>query len=256
MNKHSLDSISNRHYIEEAYHDKETKKGVFKAGHSIAGEMSYYKFFYDLIGDVYGLTVLDVGCGTGWLSIKLAECGAKVYGIDISGELIKTAKANAHGVKGNFQIEFNRIALEDIKFENDFFDIVIGSAILHHTDIKVSLQNIFHAVKPRGRAIFIEPLNENPALRLWRILTPKRRSPTERALRNEDLKYIMNVFPKSKCHYFGLSSIISYGAMMYFPKSSIIKKANNFLEKFDMLLSNRINSIGPMHAVVVLELQK
>src|SRR5687768_8968063 len=50
------------------------------------------------------VTVLDIGCGTGSLSIVLAELGHKVTGIDLSPPMIAHAQAKAatHG----FQIEF------------------------------------------------------------------------------------------------------------------------------------------------------
>src|SRR5215212_5515303 len=49
-------------------------------------------------------TVLDIGCGTGSLSIVLAELGHKVTGIDLSPSMISHAQAKAaHG----FQIEFH-----------------------------------------------------------------------------------------------------------------------------------------------------
>jgi len=198
MNKNLVKNLAARHAIEETYHDEQFRKGSFKAGHSSSGEMNYYKFFYELIGNVHGLTVLDVGCGNGWLSIKLAKSGASVYGIDISGELIEAAKRNAINTKTDLAIEFKRIPIEDTEFEDNLFDIIIGSAILHHTDIKVSLQKIFNSLKTGGRALFIEPLNENPALKLWRMLTPKRRSPTERALRKDDLDYITRLSTKPK----------------------------------------------------------
>src|SRR2546428_10285714 len=44
-------------------------------------------------GDVSGLTVLDAGCGTGYLSKKLRDHGALVTGIDFSERMIEIARA-------------------------------------------------------------------------------------------------------------------------------------------------------------------
>jgi len=43
-------------------------------------------------GDVNGLTVLDAGCGTGYLSKKLRDQGARVTGIDFSERMIEIAR--------------------------------------------------------------------------------------------------------------------------------------------------------------------
>ena len=46
-------------------------------------------------GEVTGLDVLDAGCGTGYLSRKLHEHGARVTGIDISERMVAVARAKA-----------------------------------------------------------------------------------------------------------------------------------------------------------------
>src|SRR3989344_7663868 len=50
-----------------------------------------------LLGEVKGKKILDVACGTGYFSKKLAELGASVTGTDVSPELIAKAKQNLLG---------------------------------------------------------------------------------------------------------------------------------------------------------------
>jgi 2-polyprenyl-3-methyl-5-hydroxy-6-metoxy-1,4-benzoquinol methylase len=52
-------------------------------------------YILKLLSDARGKKVLDAGCGGGFYSILLSEKGAKVLGIDGSGEMIKTAKEKA-----------------------------------------------------------------------------------------------------------------------------------------------------------------
>jgi 2-polyprenyl-3-methyl-5-hydroxy-6-metoxy-1,4-benzoquinol methylase len=248
--------ISDRQKVEEIYHDTVQRKGKTVKGHSISGESSYYNFFYDVIGNVNGLKILEVGCGNGWLSIQFARNGAEVHGIDISGELVNEAKQAANRQGFSDRIFFKKMAVENLDFDNDFFDLVIGSAILHHTDIKQTTKGILKVLRPDGRAIFVEPLNENLVLKVWRKLTPWRRSPTERALLKRDLEFISSVFPHSKYYYFGFISIIGLGLLMFFPDSKILKKVSSHLEKLDTFIAVRFESLGPQYAVVVLELKK
>ena len=47
------------------------------------------KRFFDLIGDVHGLDVLDAGCGEGFVARILSARGARVTAVDISKSLVK-----------------------------------------------------------------------------------------------------------------------------------------------------------------------
>ena len=49
-------------------------------------------------GGIDGKRILDIGCGTGLLSVKLAKMGADVTGIDISPEMITVAEQRAHAL--------------------------------------------------------------------------------------------------------------------------------------------------------------
>jgi SAM-dependent methyltransferase len=53
------------------------------------------RFMPPLVGAVDGLSVLDVGCGTGRHSIQLKEAGAKVTAIDFSERMLDRARAKA-----------------------------------------------------------------------------------------------------------------------------------------------------------------
>jgi len=49
---------------------------------------------------------------------------------------------------------------EELKFADDYFDIVCGGAILHHLDLNKALSEIARVLKPDGKAIFVEPLGQ------------------------------------------------------------------------------------------------
>ena len=48
------------------------------------------------IGDVRGLDVLELGCGTGRHSLRMAAEGARVTAVDFSGEMLAEARAKPH----------------------------------------------------------------------------------------------------------------------------------------------------------------
>ncbi len=246
--------LTERQSIEKIYHDKKYKDGI--VSYSEKSENRAYKFFHNIIGDVNGLKVLDFGCGTGWMGIALAKSGAEVYGIDISAELIKKALQLAERERLSDKICFHEMPAEKLAFPNDYFDVIFGSAILHHTDVKIAMQNILRVLKPEGRAIFIEPMNQNILLSIWRKMTPWRRSPTEKALRDDDLKLIQALFPASAFHFFTFLSICTEGLLILSPTNSLLRLFNDFMEYLDSILLKSLPSLGKYSAVVVMILRK
>jgi ubiquinone/menaquinone biosynthesis C-methylase UbiE len=75
--------------------------------------------------------VVDLGCGTGQLSIPLAERGARVLAIDVSQAMIGRLEANARdrSVGG---IEAIAIPIENLSLPPESVDLVITSYALHH----------------------------------------------------------------------------------------------------------------------------
>ena len=119
-----------------------------------------------------GERVLDVGCGTGVLTRLAAEevgSEGKVMGIDPSAEMIQVAKrfaAKAHS-EANFQIG----VIESLPFEDEGFDIVLSSMMLHHLppEIKVAgLGEILRVLKPGGRLMVVDV--DKPTSCMGRVL--------------------------------------------------------------------------------------
>lgn len=249
------DKLTERQKLEELYHDEKYKDSSHgEAVRSKTGE--YYKFFWKQLGNVNKKKILDFGCGNGWLSISYAKQGADVWGFDISGELIKKAKKWVKKEGLNGKITLKKMAAENLTYDDNFFDLIVGSAILHHTELDITLRNISRILNPEGKAIFIEPMNQNIFLRLWRKITPNRRSTTERALGESDLLLIQQVFPRARLTFFSFTSIFTEGLLVFYPQSKIAAKINNLLEKLDCHIFQLLPFLGRFGAVVVMELKK
>ncbi|MDY0234799.1 MAG: methyltransferase domain-containing protein [Gudongella sp.] len=81
---------------------------------------------FSLFKPTPGMKILDVGCGTGNFSIKLAEMGCKVIGIDKSEEMLYIAREKAKS-KG-LDIDFHIMDVYDIEFSDESFDAVFSMA--------------------------------------------------------------------------------------------------------------------------------
>ncbi|MFC1531823.1 class I SAM-dependent methyltransferase [Thermodesulfobacteriota bacterium] len=90
-----------------------------------------------------GEKVLDVGCGTGALSILagllVGETG-KIEGIDLAPEMIEKAKAKAK--KNKLKIKFRTASIDELPYPDEFFDVVISSMMFHHLPIEVKKKGL------------------------------------------------------------------------------------------------------------------
>lgn len=109
----------------------------------------------ELIGEVRGKTVLEIGCGDGALAVLLAEHGAKVSAIDMSETMIQAARRRAK--ERNVDVDFQVAAAERIPFEAEQFDIVIAMTILCFVkNASPVFQEIARVLRPGGRFVIGE----------------------------------------------------------------------------------------------------
>lgn len=107
-------------------------------------------------------TILDLGCGIGIFSYRLANANCKIVGIDITKESIDYA--NEHLKKDN--ITYIVGSAYSLPFKNDSIDYVTGNAVLHHFDLSQALPEIMRVLKPGGKLAFFEPNMLNPQIYL------------------------------------------------------------------------------------------
>jgi SAM-dependent methyltransferase len=108
--------------------------------------------------------VLEIGCGTGGFTERFAAVGARIFAVDISPELL--AKARCRGLPPA-QVTFCEKRFEECGAEGPF-DAIIGSSILHHLDLDLSIGRMKELLKKGGRLSFAEPNMLNPQVYLER----------------------------------------------------------------------------------------
>ncbi|HUO55233.1 MAG TPA: bifunctional 2-polyprenyl-6-hydroxyphenol methylase/3-demethylubiquinol 3-O-methyltransferase UbiG [Rhodoblastus sp.] len=96
-----------------------------------------------------GLRIVDLGCGGGLLSERLAALGAKVTGIDPSEENI--AAARRHAAVSRLEIDYRALTVEALAAAGERFDMVLAMEVLEHVaDVRGFLAGAASLVRPGG----------------------------------------------------------------------------------------------------------
>lgn len=124
-------------YDDKSFFDNYGKMPRSAEGLNAAGE---WYILREMLPEFKDKNVLDLGCGYGWHCIYAKEQGAeKVVGIDLSQKMIEKAKENSK----DLAIDYRQMAIEDIDFQPEEFDIVISSLAFHYVKI---LKDIFDKI--------------------------------------------------------------------------------------------------------------
>ena len=99
-----------------------------------------------------GSSVADLGCGTGSLSVLLAEAGHDVHGVDLSEEMVKAARAKASAA--GLPVDF---AVGDAAHPRGSFDVVLARHVLWALpDPAAALGRWVAALRPGGVLLLVE----------------------------------------------------------------------------------------------------
>ncbi|MBN2474411.1 MAG: class I SAM-dependent methyltransferase [Pirellulales bacterium] len=155
-----------------------------------------------------GKTVLDYGCGLGSVSCRcVRDYGARsVVGIDVSDVAVDCARRLATERRID-NITFEAMNAEAMTLADDTFDLACGFGILHHLDLSRSISELARVLKPDGTAVFLEPLGHNPALNLFRRMTPGLRTADEHPLLLKDLDVVRAHFGRLDVRFFNLTTL-------------------------------------------------
>ena len=102
--------------------------------------------------------LLEVGCGAGEYTRRLAAFGCSIVAIDITPLLVQTARKKVPDPKVSFLV----MDATYPAFPEQQFDIIFGKSVLHHLDFRNAMQSYRRLLKPGGRLFFSEPNFLNP----------------------------------------------------------------------------------------------
>ena len=192
----------------------------------------FVDFDQEIQNDCKDKNILDYGCGIGLNTEKyLKYLPKKITGIDISEISLQKARKRVK-LYENQKVEFKQDNCENLSLENESFELVYGTGVLHHLKLDLAIKEIARVLKKDGKIIFVEPLGTNPIINLYRWMTPKARSQDEHPFNENDFAFMRNHFKDLKIKYYGFLTLIFYP--FYGNQSS--SKFFNWLSNFDQYL--------------------
>lgn len=136
-------------YDSETFFEKYAQMSRSKDGLMGAGE---WEMLQKLLPDFQGKRLLDLGCGYGWHCIYAMEHGAaSAVGIDISQKMLAVAREKTPFT----QVDYQCLAMEDMDFPPNSFDVVFSSLAFHYIEnFETIVKKVQSVLKPGGSFLF------------------------------------------------------------------------------------------------------
>jgi len=200
-------------FVEEANKDQDTFEKFY-------GNKKYYqttKLSVDYIDhwikkNSRDKICLDYACGNGIYAFKMAKSNPKlVLGLDISDISIDNCVRISKEESLDEDTLFFQSDCENTMLPDNSIDVLICSGMLHHLDLTKAFPEMLRILKPGGKVLAIEALDYNPAIKLYRMLTPDMRTEWEKAhiLSLKDIKYAKEFFEIGQVKYWHVTSYIA-----------------------------------------------
>lgn len=117
---------------------------------------AYVDLLNEAVGGIAGKRVLDIGCGTGLLSVKLAKQGAQVTGIDLSTDMLIVAEQRARAL--SLPVQFIEQPMQQLVGFTGFDLAVIAIDSLNYVtdkeDVKATFRHIYSSLALGAALVF------------------------------------------------------------------------------------------------------
>ena len=179
-----------------------TKPFSVPPGYKLRECLRTFARIVDRLGLGVRAQVLDVGCGTGWLSEFLARCGYWVTGIDVSEDMIRIARERIERIEQpiadgiDAHAEFHAMPAGELPWKDWFNAAILYDAMHHFHDEVETLRVIRRTLVPGGRIFIHEGVRPAKGSEGERDSSPRWRR-TGRSSRPFDPEYLLAVLDEA-----------------------------------------------------------
>ncbi len=116
-----------------------------------------------------GQRVLDLGCGTGALTLRAAQKGAKVKGIDVNSQMLEIAQNQASEANLTQNIELSEMGVAELRNEeSESYDVVMSGLCfseLTENELIFTLKEAKRILKPEGILLIADEVRPTTILK-------------------------------------------------------------------------------------------
>jgi 2-polyprenyl-3-methyl-5-hydroxy-6-metoxy-1,4-benzoquinol methylase len=101
-----------------------------------------------------GMNALELGCGSGWLTLALAQAGADALGLDISEQALDIGRTYYESIRERVpgRVRYEVADLNTVRLPAATYDLIVIKGVLHHLpEVPHVISQIKAALKPGGR---------------------------------------------------------------------------------------------------------
>lgn len=145
------DEIQNSHIYKDNIEFWDRAWNMVKQAYTQMPSLDYLPVIAQRLEQQQGKDILDLGCGSGWLSIYLGRQGYRVSGVDIAPHAVELARSWAN--QEQLPLEFFAQDIASLNFPADKFAAAVANSIFEHLTWDLAVNTINHlqeVISPSG----------------------------------------------------------------------------------------------------------
>ena len=199
----------------------------------------------DLLGELQGKQLLELGCGQGCGALHLARRGARVTGIDVSDRRCVVAEQALAETEVGDRVQLCAASAERLPFADGGFDRVFCRDVLMYADPRVVTAECARVLRPGGRVVFVESL-AGPAILRWyrRWTSPGDYRTFTRHLSFEEMQRLSESLKLESARPYHLLSIAAFLALFILRSNRLWSLGLRLLQPVDDRLLDRFPGLA------------